>query len=54
MAPAAQGGASAPAPAAAPASTEGGERSPPVLQTAVAVLSTILVLLIVCMPSRKG
>ncbi len=47
----------APAPApgtsAPPASAPIIERSPPALQYAVAGLSTMLILVIVCMPSRK-
>ncbi len=31
-----------------------GERSPPVLQSIVAELSAVLVLYVVCKPSRKG
>jgi len=41
-----------PAPAA-PAPTPIIERSAPALQYAVALLSTMLILVIVCMPSRK-
>jgi len=41
-------------PAADTPEAEKSERSPPVFQYAVAALFTILVLLIVCMPSRKA
>jgi hypothetical protein len=38
----------------APAAAGEAERSPPALQYAVAFLCSIVVLLIVCMPSRKA
>jgi len=46
----------APGPAAAPSGTnqETAERGAPVLQTAVAFVCTVIVMLIVCVPSRKS
>jgi hypothetical protein len=42
------------APGPAPIQQPQGERYPPVLQTIVAVLCAVLVLYVVCKPSRKG
>jgi hypothetical protein len=52
----AQPGASTNPPATVPVpiNPDTGEPSAPVLQTFVAFVCTIIVLLIVCMPSRKG